>query len=293
MSRLLVWCALSWLVLSGCNGTAGTLVSLPTSSPNTSVSEAPDSGSTTDAAAILRPAPGTAWQIQLSGTLDTTADVPWYEVDAFDTDVSVIAALHAQGRTVSCYVSAGTDEPWRSDSAEFSPASVGNALADYSQERWLDVRDASVRSVNAARMVLAAQRGCNAVELSNVQAHTADSGFPLTANDDLDYAQYLLGIAHDQGLSVGVSTSDDLVPMLAPAMDWGLTEECLSYQACDVWSPLVTAGKAVFMIEYGSQADAAVLCPEAAALGFSLVIKRSTLDAFRVGCSDSSTDAGP
>ncbi len=290
MSRLLVWPALSLLALSGCNGTAGTLVSLPTSLPSTSVS---DAGSAAEAGAVLRPAPGTPWQIQLSGTLDTTADVPWYEVDAFDTDVSAIAALHAQGRTVSCYVSAGTDEPWRADSAEFSPSAVGNALADYSQERWLDVRDPSVRSVNAARLVLAAQRGCDAVELSNVQAHTADSGFPLTATDDLDYAQYLLGIAHEQGLSAGVSTSDDLVPELASAMDWGLTEECLSYQACDVWSPLVTAGKAVFMIEYGSQADAAVLCPEAAALGFSLVIKRSSLDAFRVGCSDATTDAGP
>jgi hypothetical protein len=45
------------------------------------------------------------------------------------------------------------------------------------------------------------------------------------------------------------------------------------------------------MIEYGSTVDAPVLCPQATALGFSLVIKRSSLDAFRVGCDGA--DAGP
>jgi hypothetical protein len=264
-----------------CNGTTGTLVTLgepqkDASRPNTSDS---DGGPDTVGQVSAK-----AWQIQLSGALDTSIDVPWYEVDAFDTDETDIAALHAHGRTVSCYVSVGTYEPWRSDSSKFPALAVGNALADYSRENWVDVRDPDIRAINQNRVALAASRGCDAIELSNLQAHTVDSGFPLTAADDLDYARFLLTAAHAAGLSAGASLSDDLVSPLVSELDWGLTEECLAYDTCAAWRALADAGKTVFMIEYGSATDAPVLCPKAAALGFSLVIKRSSLDAFRVGC---------
>jgi hypothetical protein len=271
----LLTCAVS------CSGTTGTLVTLGKSQPDASRIDTPASDG-----GVHGPvrAASKAWQIQLSGALDTSADVPWYEVDAFDTDESDIAALHARGRTVSCYVSVGTDEPWRSDSGKFPALAVGNALADFSREHWVDVRDPDVRAINQNRIVLAASRGCDAVELSNLQAHTADSGFPLTVADDLSYARLLIAAAHAAGLSAGASVSGDMVSSLGSELDWGLTEECLAYDTCSAWAPLAEAGKTVFMIEYGSATDAPVLCPKAAALGFSLVIKRSSLDAFRVGC---------
>ncbi len=280
------------LLVAGCADTTGTLVRLTKVHSDAPQSEAPqpDAAGAGGDARSAAPVPVPAWQIQLSGTVDTSVDVPWYEVDAVDTDATAIAALHAHGRTVSCYISVGTDEAWRSDSAQFPAAAVGNALADYSRERWVDVRDPTVRAINQQRIQLAAGRGCDAVDLSNVQAHTVDSGFPLTAADDLAYGTFLLGVAHAAGLSAGVSASADLVASLAPEMDWGLTEECLAYDSCDSWRALVDAGKAVFMIEYGSAVDAPALCPRAAALGFSLVIKRSSLDAFRVGCEN--TDGG-
>jgi hypothetical protein len=274
--------------IAGCDGTTGTLVELVGTLPDASRTETPRAGADARAPAPPR---DTAWQIQLSGSLDTSVDVPWYEVDFFDTDASAIAQLHARGRTVSCYVSVGTDEPWRTDSMDFPASAVGNALADYSRESWVDVRDPTVQAINQRRLGVAAARGCDAVELSNIQGHSADSGFPLTAADDLAYARFLLGVAHAEGLTAGASVGDDLVAPLAPEMDWGLTEECLAYGTCGAWRALVDAGKAVFMIEYGSAVDAPVLCPQADALGFSLVIKRSSLDAFRIGCEG--TDAGP
>lgn len=264
-----------------CNGTTGTLVTLGESRPDASRigTSQPDGGVRSPGRVSTK-----AWQIQLNGMLDTSIDVPWYEVDAFDTGESDIAALHAQGRTVSCYVSVGTDEPWRSDSSKFPALAVGNALADYSREHWVDVRDPDVRAINQNRVALAASRGCDAIELSNLQAHTVESGFPLTLADDLDYTRLLVAAAHAAGLSAGASISDDMVSSLVSELDWGLTEECLAYDTCAAWGALADAGKTVFMIEYGSATDAPVLCPKAAALGFSLVIKRSSLDAFRVGC---------
>jgi len=47
---------------------------------------------------------------------------------------------------------------------------------------------------------------------------------------------------------------------------------------------VLDAGKPVFMVEIGDEADIDRLCPAAASLGFPLVIKDSNYTAFRVGC---------
>jgi hypothetical protein len=89
---------------------------------------------------------------------------------------------------------------------------------------------------------------------------------------------------------VGVSTSDDLVATLAAEAEWGVTAECLTTDDCQAFQPFTAASKAVFVVEYGSNGDAPALCAEAARLGYSLVIKRRELDAFRAGCPASSAN---
>ena len=61
-----------------------------------------------------QPQPLASWQIQLTGNLDTTVDVRMYIADA-GTRAAVINDLHAAGRIVICYFSAGTQEPFRDD----------------------------------------------------------------------------------------------------------------------------------------------------------------------------------
>jgi hypothetical protein len=247
---------------------------------------APDAGSADSAADVPRfqPGPNTTWQIQLSGALDTSFDVNMYEVDLFSLDAATAKRLHDQGRVITCYVSVGTAEPFRADYASFPTSAVGNALVDYPDEHWLDERNLTVRSLMAARFRLAASSGCDAVELSNLQAHGEDSGFPLTRADELDYARWLLGECHARRLSAGVSTSDDLVGALSAEAEWGFTEGCLTDGDCQAWQPFSDAGKAVFLIEYGTGSDAPTRCPQAAQLGYSLIFKHRELDAFRVGC---------
>jgi hypothetical protein len=273
-SGLLCCALLALVLLAGCDGTSADLVTFAAGGAS-----AGNPGSAGSASQAQK-----SWQIQLTGSLDTSFDVTLYEADLFALDPDVVRAVHEPGRTLTCYVSVGSAEPWRSDYGTLPEAAIGNALVDYPQERWLDVRDAGVRSVMQARLALAARTGCNAVELSNLSAHTADSGFPLTQADELDYARSLIDECHSRGLTAGISSSDDLVPLLSTAADWGLTEECLAYGSCAAWQAFTARNKPVFMIEYGSSNDAPVLCPEAAQLGFSLVIKRRALDAFRVGC---------
>ena len=108
------------------------------------------------------------WQWQLQGELDTSADVDVYDIDVFDSEPSTIAGLQADGRTVICYFSAGSYESWRPDADEFDPTALGDTLDGFEDERWLDVREVSVRAVAEGRLDLAVDKGCDGIEPDNV-----------------------------------------------------------------------------------------------------------------------------
>src|SRR5688572_22053493 len=75
-------------------------------------------------ATIWRPAPNTTWQWQLTALpVDTAVDVEMFDIDLFENSSAVVGALHAAGRKVVCYMSAGSWEDWRPDAAHF-PAVV-------------------------------------------------------------------------------------------------------------------------------------------------------------------------
>jgi len=77
----------------------------------------------TEAKTIWKPKPGTSWQWQLSGTIDTSFDVDMYDIDLNETPQSTIDKLHDQGRIVICYINAGGFEEWAPDADKF-PASA-------------------------------------------------------------------------------------------------------------------------------------------------------------------------
>src|SRR5262249_26019023 len=129
------------------------------------------------------PPPGTTWQWQLTGVIDTSFDVAMYDIDLFDAPQTVIDSLHAQGRIVICYFSAGSYENWRSDASSFPSASLGNALSGWPGERWLDVRSDAVRTIMRARLDRAVTKRCDGVEPDNVDGFANNTGFPLTAAD--------------------------------------------------------------------------------------------------------------
>ena len=119
---------------------------------------------------------GQKFQIVLSAvpnvtnnTKITPADAAVWDVDAFDTDSSIIYALKKQGKIVVCYFSAGTYESWRSDANQFTAGDRGATLApQWPDEYWFNIRSANVRKVIASRIVMAARKGCDAVDPDNV-----------------------------------------------------------------------------------------------------------------------------
>lgn len=122
--------------------------------------------------ALWQPAMGSTYQIILTNsmTLDSglAPDVDIYDLDLYDTDVSVIQGLHAAGKKVICYFSAGTSEDWRADWAEFREEDKGACLPQWAGERWLNTRSPAVWTTMAKRIKLAADKGCDAIDPDNM-----------------------------------------------------------------------------------------------------------------------------
>jgi hypothetical protein len=258
--------------VTACSGTEGDVLRTP-------------SGAAPALAVRPRPTIGATYQIQLSvsGAPDTTIDAGVYTLD-LATQPSVIADLHAAGRIVMCYFSGGTYEPFRSDAAGFPAAALGTALADYPDERWLDVRDAQVHAIMQARVGIAAASGCDGIHPSNLDGYLQTTGFQLTESDQIAYDRWMAGQAHALGLSAGLVDGDEaLTGPLAADFDWAVVWSCVD-AGCAAASPFVAVGKPVFVVEFGDSSLAANVCPKASALGLSAVIKNQSLDAFRGGC---------
>ena len=77
-----------------------------------------------------QPEPTVNWQIQLQGSPNTGYAADLYILDLFDTPQNVIDDLHASGRKVICYFSAGTFENWREDKGRFTAADKGRRLGN-------------------------------------------------------------------------------------------------------------------------------------------------------------------
>ena len=233
--------------------------------------------------AVWQPTPGTTWQWQLTGDIDTSFEVAMYDIDLFDVPQSVIDTLHGDGRIVICYFSAGSYEEWRPDAPDFPAEVWGNPLDNWPGESWLDIRQLdTLGPIMQARLDLAVQKGCDGVEPDNVDGYANSSGFPLTANDQLTYNTWLAAEAHSRGLSIGLKNDLDQIPDLLPHFDWALNEQCFQYDECDLLLPFIQAGKAVFGVEYeGQLAD---FCPQATANQFSWLLKEWDLGPMQAAC---------
>ena len=249
----------------------------------------PDTDSTTflpiveRSSEVWQPAPGVSWQWQLSGSIDTSFDVEMYDIDLFDTPQETIDLLHENGRIVICYFSAGSYENWRSDASHFPTNVLGNTLNGWPDERWLDIRQISqIGPIMTARLDLAVSKKCDGVEPDNVDGYSNNSGFPLSAQDQLNYNIWLANAAHERNLSIGLKNDLDQIPDLVDYFDWALNEQCYQYNECELLRPFTDANKAVFGVEY--QSNPSEYCPYFNNLDFDWLQKELDLGPSRTAC---------
>jgi len=232
------------------------------------------------------PAPGTSWQWQLDGEVDTSVNVQVFDLDLSETDASFVADLHKKGKKVICYVNVGTWEEWRDDADKFPASVIGKAWREWEGEKWLDIRNIEVlSSIIGARLDECKNKGFDAVEPDNVDIYSEDTGFDITYEDQINYNIWLANEAHKRGLSVGLKNNPEQAVDLLPYFDWALTEDCFKDSWCPAFLPYITAGKAVFSAEYTDRdIKLEEFCPQAKQMKFSAILKNRELDAYREVC---------
>ncbi len=282
------------IVVTGCTVGGGDGDNRPdNANDNSLTSPDPDVPPITDGNWYRPPVDATwHWQLQPGDgdTLNTGYDVDVYDIDLFDAPDEVIEALHADGRAVICYFSAGTYEDFRDDAGAFDAEALGDPLGDFPDEKWLDIRTANVREIMLARLDIAAARGCDGVEPDNMDGYANDSGFDLTEQDQLAYNRFIANAAHQRGLAVGLKNDLDQIVPLVDYYDFSVNEQCFEYDECDALQPFIEAGKPVFNAEYASEyvesaAARAALCERAVDLGLhTLILPIDLDDSFRFSC---------
>jgi len=227
----------------------------------------------------------TTWQWQLTGDLNLSYDVDIYDIDLFDTPKETITELHNANRKVICYFSAGSYENWRPDKNQFPESAIGNTLDGWEDEKWLDIRDSTVREIMKSRLDLAVEKGCDGVEADNVDGFANNSGFDLTPEDQLDFNIFLANEAHKRNLSIGLKNDLEQINQLVEYFDFAINEQCNQYSECDLLLPFIQAGKPVFNAEYNLSSQEE-FCENSKNLQFQTLILPLDLDgSFRIECN--------
>jgi hypothetical protein len=172
------------------------------------------------------------------------------DVDGFDTSSRFVSRLRASGRYAICYIDVGTWENWRRDTESFPDSVLGRGNG-WPGERWLDLRRIDVLGpIMRARMRICSAKGFQAVEPDNVDGFENETGYSISARDQLAYNRWIAKTAHSLGLAVALKNDFDQIPSLARYFDFVIAEQCFELDECGKLRPFTSAGKAVFDVEY-------------------------------------------
>ena len=206
------------------------------------------------------------WYLQLGGAVNNAEPVAAYDIDGFDNSAGEVAALHAQGKHVICYIDVGTWEPGRADQSQFPAAALGSGVESWPGEKWLDIRQLSVlEPIITARFQMCREKGFDAVDPDNMEGYENSTGFPITAAQQLTYNEWVASEVHSLGMAVFQKNDGGQTKELQPYFDGALNEQCNQYKECSNFGPYLAAGKPVLNLEYSLSTSS--FCPADNAAG--------------------------
>jgi hypothetical protein len=153
--------------------------------------------------------------------------------DLFDTPAADISQCEAMGARMLCYVSSQY-EAWRPDAASFG--ALGEELDGWPGEYWVDPDDPQNLAVLVARLDLAVSKGCNGIDLDNVDRDGHEA-----------YVAAIFTEARSRGLLVSQKNAVDKIDLFFDLVDLYQNEECQHYAECGAYA---TLGRPVYNIEY-------------------------------------------
>ena len=217
-----------------------------------------------------------AWQWQLQGKFQLTPGADVYDIDAFESTVGDVRAIHRHRAKAICYVDVGSWEEYRPDAGEFPESVLGKRYEGYPEERWLDIRHFhEFAAIMEKRFDLCAKKRFDAVEPDNINAWENNSGFPLTRADQLRYNRWIANQVHERGMAVALKNDPKQAAQLVGDYDFAIVEQCFQYDECGYYKPFIKNNKAVFEAEY--ELPTSKFCAKAEALDFSSIRKNVEL----------------
>lgn len=127
------------------------------------------------------------------------------------------------------------------------------------------------------------------MEPDNVDGFANDTGFDLTASDQLAFNRFLASEAHERNLAIGLKNDLAQVADLVGDFDFAVNEQCHEYDECVTLAPFVDADKPVFNAEYDDtlRQNPGPMCDNSQRLGLqTLVLPVDLDDSFRISCDD-------
>ena len=203
-----------------------------------------------------------------------------YDIDAIINPASTVAALHADGKHVVCYIEVGAAGNY------YSAAQEGLSTTYYEQlkedglfghkvggypEYYLNIQSSETVSIIESMIdQQCAEKGFDAVETDIDTEYASHSGFPLTKaieeQDMTTLANYMHGLGLGWWIKNPDDTGDSFATDMYPLADAVLTEQCNQYSSCGLLSAY-QGDKAVFNAEYHLKTS--VFCPKDDARGFN------------------------
>ncbi len=223
-----------------------------------------------------------------------------YDIDAIINPASTVAALHARGAHVICYIESGSAGDYYSASQEGIPTTyydqlqsagvLGNTLPGYPQERFVNITSpAAVSVVEAEINQQCAAKGFDAVETDLDETYTGydgSTGFPLTESNEQTFLTTIADYIHSLGLGWIaknlVDTGDNFATVMEPLADGLLTENCNQWNQCGQASTYIANGKGVLNAEYNLEPSQ--FCPADDAAGINGARIDSSVDGYRIPC---------
>lgn len=243
-------------------------------------------------------AKGVWWKPQAGVTFDWLLDNPdpnvsfssdVVDVDAFETPIETISALHALGKKVIAYVSVGTIEGTRPDGNLLPSGVVGKVYPEWPDEKWVDIRQISkIKPWLLSRFSMISNKKFDAIEPDNLDGYSNDSGFNLTILDEKKFCDSIITYAHLYGLGIGQKNLPEFSAEFSEKFDWALTEDAYNQGWAKDMMPYIDKKKPVFIVEYTDMMSQQIfdntVCTDSKKRAYSAILKNRNLDKWSHTC---------
>ena len=203
-----------------------------------------------------------------------------YDIDGFENPASTVAALHAQGDHVVCYLEVGTAGNYYAASDEgqsttyFAQLKAAGDLGSKQSgwpEYYLNVNSSTTVAIEESMISECHAKGFDAIETDNDETWQYQTGFTISEANMESYMATLIDYAHSVGLGVIVKNPDDIgntsfSNALEPLADGVISEQCNQFSTCVDLGPFL-GHKAVFNAEYSTTTSS--FCPADIASGIN------------------------